>query len=172
MNRVPAWLWLGLGALTLGLALGPGRERLGRVFTWAELTRSNAAQRLGLSNAPTAQAAEAMRALVENVVSPLQEQLGDRQIQITSGYRSQAVNEAVGGAEASQHMSGEAIDIKVPGMSAQQLVTFIENSGLPFDQLIWYDVARGGHVHVSYSQRRSNRRRVMYAPASGGYRTV
>ena len=69
-------------------------------------------------------------------------------------------------------MSGEAIDIKVPGMSAQQLVTFIRNSGLPFDQLIWYDVARGGHVHVSYSQTRSNKRQVKYAPASGGYRTV
>jgi len=172
MTRLPAWLWVALGASALALALGLGRKRIPRAFTLAELSKSGTAQRLGLDNTPPPGAAEAMRALVDNVLAPLQELLGSRDIQITSGYRSEAVNRAVGGVSGSHHVSGESFDIKVPGMGAKELAAFITSSGLPFDQVIWYAPARGGHVHVSYTERRNNRRATLYGPASGGYRTV
>ena len=167
-------LLLGLGALGLGViaVVAAGGETvkqgLGRFFSWAELTRSNTARRLGLDNSPTPEAQAALRALVEDVLDPLREMLG-RPIRVNSGYRAPTVNRAIDGASTSQHMRGEAVDIEVDGMGAQELAMFILRSGLPVDQVIWYAPERGGHVHLSYTRERANRRQAMHAPASGGY---
>ncbi len=56
------------------------------------------------------------------------------------------------------------------GLLADTLASAIIRLGLPFDQLIWYDADRGGHVHVSFTTKRSNRRQVLHAPSGGGYR--
>jgi hypothetical protein len=66
-------------------------------------------------------------------------------------------------------MSGEAVDIKATGLSAEQLAGAIVRTGLPFDQVIWYAPERGGHVHLSYTEKRPNRWEVLYAPPAGGY---
>ena len=167
-------LLLGLGVLGVGvvaLAAAGGetvKQGLGRFFSWAELTGSTAARRLGLDNTPTPEAQAAMRALVADVLDPLRERLG-RPIRVHSGYRAPAVNRAIDGAATSQHMRGEAVDIHVDGMPAEALATFILRSGLPVDQVIWYAPERGGHVHVSYTRARPNRRQAMHAPAGGGY---
>ena len=71
--------------------------------------------------------------------------------------------------EVCQHVRGEAADIKVPGTSSEEVVRVLVHSGIPFDQAIWYAPERGGHVHVSYTARRANRRQTLHAPASGGY---
>jgi len=167
-------LLLGLGVLGVGviaLAAAGGetvKQGLGRFFSWAELTRSNTARRLGLDDTPTPEAQAAMQALVADVLDPLRRMLG-RPIRVGSGYRAPAVNRAIDGAESSQHMRGEAVDIKVDGMGAQELALFILRSGLPADQVIWYAPERGGHVHLSYTRVRANRRQAMHAPAGGGY---
>ena len=180
MNRGPMLFLGALGVLGLMVAGGaPARRvrrlgetmegQLGRFFTWAELTASTAASRLGLVNQPTPAAQQAMALLVGRVLDPLRAGLG-RPVRVTSGYRSPAVNQAVKGARSSQHMLGEAADIKVDGVSAIALATAVLRLGLPFDQLIWYDPARGGHVHVSFTARRANRGETLHAPAGGGYR--
>ena len=141
----------------------------GRYFTWNELIRSSTATSLGIDNTPNEEQQQCSRYLVADTLDPLRARLG-RAVWITSGFRSRALNTALKGASSdSQHMLGEAVDIKVGGMNAVQLATFIVQSGLPFDQLIWYDLARGGHVHVSYTMRRANRRETLHAPESGGY---
>ena len=144
-------------------------NRFFQFFSWAELLASGAAKRLGLDNTPTEQAKVNLAALVGNVLDPLRAMLG-RPIRVTSGFRSPAVNEAVHGSSTSQHMIGEAADIKADGLDATLLLTAIVRSGLPFDQAIGYDPERGGHVHLSFTTRRANRREVLWAPASGGYR--
>ena len=160
---------LGVGVIALAAAGGETVKRgLGRFFSWAELTRSNTARRLGLDNTPTPEAQANLRALVADVLDPLREKLG-RPIRVSSGYRAPAVNRAIDGAARSQHMRGEAVDIEVDGMSAQELAAFILRSGLPVDQVIWYDPERGGHVHLSYTRARANRRQALHAPARGGY---
>ncbi len=160
---------LGVGVVAVAAAGGETvKQGLGRFFSWAELTRSTAARRLGLDNTPTPEAEAALRALVEDVLDPLRQMLG-RPIRVNSGYRAPSVNRAIDGAERSQHMRGEAVDIQVDGMKAQELATFILRSGLPVDQVIWYAPERGGHVHLSYTRARANRRQAMHAPASGGY---
>ena len=142
--------------------------QIGRFFSWAELTVSTAAQRLGLDNTPTPEAQQAMQHLVANVLDPLRTGLG-RPVRITSGYRAPAVNQAIKGAPSSQHMRGEAVDMKADGLTAEALATAVVQLGLPFDQLIWYAPERGGHVHVSLTVRRPNKGETLHAPPGDGY---
>ena len=173
---------VGLGALVLLAASGGGspaagarriggfvKGHVGRFFSWAEMTASSAAARLGIDNTPPPEAQRAMQVLVAQVLDPLRTALG-RPVRVTSGYRAPAVNRAVQGSPTSQHMAGEAADIKADGLSAEQLATAIVRLGLPYDQVIWYAPERGGHVHVSFTTRRPNRRQSLHAPAAGGYR--
>ena len=80
-------------------------------FTLAEMIRSGAAVRLNISNEPSAEVVENLRLLCENILEPLRRRFGV--IRITSGYRCQALNQAVGGVGHSQHLCGEAADIHV-----------------------------------------------------------
>ena len=82
-------------------------------------------------------------------------------IGVNSGYRSPALNAAVGGAAASQHMKGEAADITT-GSVADNLRLFerIAASAIPFDQLI--DENRGRWIHISYRADGKNRRQVLH----------
>lgn len=166
------WSWAVIGGA--GILTIVARQKaaapvlpLGKYFSWEELTASTKGRELGLDNTPGPQEQAALQALVDNVLDPLHEHVG-RPIRVNSAYRSPAINAAVGGARESQHMSGEATDIKVAGLTAIQLAEIIA-ARYPFDELIWYAPERGGHVHVSYSERR-NRRRTLHAPArSAGY---
>ena len=153
------------GASTLGGIL---KSKLGQFFTLAELVRSTAADRLGLDNTPPPAVQAKLERLVAQVLDPLRAHLG-RPVRITSGYRSFAVNKALDGSPTSQHMLGEAVDIKADGLTAVELATVILRLGVPVDQVIWYDPERGGHVHVSYTTVRANRGETLHAPASGGY---
>ena len=105
-------------------------------ITLEEMTESQTATRNGLSNVPdrstyynlvkTAEMLEAVRSL-----------LGNRPILISSGYRSPAVNAAVGGARSSAHTFGKAADFICPGYGRPiDVCRAIQNSGLMFDQLI------------------------------------
>lgn len=143
--------------------------RPGRFFAWDEFEASPTARRLGIDNAvmdPDHRAA--IEHLCAAVLDPLRVALG-RPVRITSGYRSEALNDAIGGARGSQHMRGEAADIKVDGIGAEDLARRIAALGLPVDQVVWYDAERGGHVHVSAVRPRL-RGQYLHAPASGGYR--
>lgn len=131
-------------------------------FSLAELTRTSQPY----PNEPGSEQLVALTRLCCLVLQPLRDAVGA--VRITSGYRSPTVNRAVGGASSSQHIKGEAADIKVSGMTAPELRDKIVALGLPFDQLVWYAPERGGHVHVSYSL--TPRGQVLHAPASGGYR--
>lgn len=68
-------------------------------------------------------------------------------IHINSAYRSEAVNRAVGGQRTSQHSRGCAADLRVPGMTPDQVVKAILKSTLPFDQVI-REFDRWTHVSI------------------------
>lgn len=145
--------------------------KLGKYFTLEEMTHSQQATRKGLDNTPGPNEVKNLKELVKNVLDPLRESL-NKPIVVSSGYRSPAVNKAVGGASSSQHRYGEAADITVPGMTVAQVIKAIKKLGLPYDQVIdeW-----GSWVHVSYGPR--NRRqhllartvagKTVYTPAAG-----
>ena len=137
----------------------------GQYFTWAEMTTTSRA----LINEPTPMERGNIRGFVAAVLDPLRRAV-QRPIRVTSGYRSEAVNRAVGGSPTSAHRYGLAADIKCRGLSAAELVAEAVASGVPFDQLIGYDEERGGHVHIGLSPTGRHRRQILWAPKEGGYR--
>ena len=62
--------------------------------------------------------------------------LGGKPVMVNSAFRSKAVNDAVGSKDTSQHRLGCAADIRVPGMTPDQVVRAIMGHGLYFDQII------------------------------------
>ena len=139
-------------------------DMLGTYFSVREFERN----RRNLPNVMPASARRNAVALVAIILDPLRRRIG-RPIRVNSGYRCDAVNQAVGGSPTSSHPYGEAADIDVVGMSAEALATEIIRLNVPFDQVIWYADIVGGHVHVSYSPRRGNRGATLYVPRAGVY---
>jgi hypothetical protein len=62
--------------------------------------------------------------------------LGGKPIMVNSAFRSEAVNDAVGSSNKSDHRRGCAADIRVPGMTPDEVVRAIIGSGLAYQQII------------------------------------
>ena len=71
--------------------------------------------------------------------------LGGKPIMVNSAFRSKQVNDAVGSKDTSQHRLGCAADIRVPGMTPDEVVKAL--MGLPFDQII-REFDRWTHISV------------------------
>jgi zinc D-Ala-D-Ala carboxypeptidase len=139
--------------------------RLSENFDLAELQVSQTAARRGLSNVAPMEIVPNLRRLVDLILQPLRDALG-RPIVVTSGYRSPAVNAAVGGAANSAHMRGLAADIIVPGMSVRDVCREVVRLGLPFDQVI-AEFGEWCHVAVAPGGREP-RREQLTATRQGG----
>jgi len=103
-------------------------------FTLEELTVSDSAVRLGLDNTPDAEVTENLQKLAE-FLEQVRTLLG-KPIHVNSAYRSPEVNAHVGGKPTSQHCKGQAADIKVQGMTPDEVTKAIIDSDLPYDQVI------------------------------------
>jgi hypothetical protein len=136
--------------------------RLSKHFTRAEFEASQTAERKGIDNVMTLAAIQKAIDLCEAVLEPIREHFG-KPVIITSGYRSDKLNKAIGGARRSQHSAGEAADIKVVGVSNWDVLKYIHDN-LPYDQLICEFMEKGnpskGWVHVSY-RKVGNRRNAL-----------
>ena len=90
--------------------------------------------------------------------------LGERVISVSSGYRSRALNRAVGGARTSAHLTGHAVDFNCYGFGDPLAVCrVLAASDIAFDQLI----EEGSWVHISFDPRL--RRQVLTRREGGGY---
>jgi zinc D-Ala-D-Ala carboxypeptidase len=125
--------------------------RLSKNFTLNELTRSQTAIRRGIDNSPTMTVIDNLQALVDNVLQPLRDSQGP--VNITSGYRSEAINAAIGGSNTSHHTRGMAADLTVVGKTNREICEWIRDN-LKFTQLIWEfptkENPQAGWVHVAY----------------------
>jgi len=112
-------------------------------FTYEELTHTDHRE---FENTPNE---DEMANLVRlaNFLEQVKEVLGGKPIMINSAFRSAEVNKAVGSTDKSQHRHGCAADIRVPGMTPDEVVSAIINSGLPFDQCI-REFDRWTHVSI------------------------
>ena len=115
-----------------------------KYFTIKELTQTNT----GLVNTPNQDEIENLKLLVENVLDPAREELGEI-ITINSGYRSPLVNRKIKGSVTSAHMTGRAADIEC----SDNAKLFEILKLLKFRQLIW---EKGNNiqpdwVHVEYN---------------------
>jgi zinc D-Ala-D-Ala carboxypeptidase len=138
----------------------------------SEVTRSETAKRKGVSNEPTPEHLENFKKLAENVFEPIRKHFGVP-IHISSGYRSKALNAAIGGSTTSQHCKGEAIDIDMDGSSkgvTNKMVFDYIKSNVKFDQMIWEfgTDAAPDWVHVSYDSDGKQRGQILKAIKSNG----
>lgn len=123
-------------------------------FTLAELTHSETAERLGLDNTPD----EKVKATLVRLARMLEEvrHLLGRPIMVNSAYRSPEVNKAIGSKPTSQHCLGCAADIRVPGLTPNDIVKLVIKSTIQYDQIIReFD----SWVHISIPNKLSDKPR-------------
>jgi len=120
-------------------------------FALSEFTRSQTAARMGLDNTPGTAELQQLARLCQLVLEPVRVAL-DTPIWIDSGYRCPALNKAVGGARASDHMKGMAADLRAKGLTALALAREIAAQGeleaLPF-RIVINEYDRWVHVSLS-----------------------
>ena len=113
-------------------------ENLKRLCSWLEMLRSEWNRRYGEGNDP---------------------------IIINSGFRSEAVNNVIGGVATSNHLTGCAADIRVAGMKqliryATILLDVSDQSREDFDELLLEYSPRGGYWLHFAVRPKGNRRKV------------
>lgn len=121
-------------------------------FNLAELTRSVVAETMGIDNKPDDMTIANLHLLAVNVLEPLRKACVQA-LHVSSGYRSPALNEAIGGAPGSQHITGQAADVYTPNISPRRLGEIAIEAGINFDQLI----VEENWLHISYDQFRNRR---------------
>ena len=112
-------------------------------FTLDELTHTD---HRTLDNTPNETELANIQRLAE-FLEAVKTLLGGKPIMVNSAFRSKAVNDAVGSKDTSQHRIGCAADIRVPGMTPDQVVRAIIASDLGFDQVI-REFDRWTHVSI------------------------
>lgn len=154
-------------------------QQLTENFRLSEFLRSNTAEQLGIDNChPVASVVANLGHLCRSILQPLRDHHG-HPITVTSGYRCPALNRAVGGALRSQHLTGQAADLRIPAFItrddtgnvvhrqkmdvAHDWMAFIAGH-TDFDQLI-LEHSRGGQywIHVSCRpEGQSGRRQIIW----------
>lgn len=125
--------------------------RISKNFSYDEMVYSATAERLKLDNTPNEKEKANLVRLVLEILQPIRDKWG-RPIVVTSGFRSEAVNKAVGGARNSQHRLGEAADIKIGSKSQNKalfnfILDMVNKGEIKVGQLI--DEYGYSWVHVS-----------------------
>ena len=123
-----------------------------KYFSIKELTKSETATKKGIDNTPNAAQVKNLEALIDNLLDPIREQWGAA-IYVTSGFRSVALNKAVGGVANSHHLGGYAADLTVKSQAGNKaLFEMIRCSNLQWTQLISEKTTSQGcgWVHISY----------------------
>lgn len=131
-------------------------------FTYEELTRTDHRE---LDNIPDDAARQNLYRLAD-FLEQIRALLNGKPIMVTSAYRSKAVNDAVGSKDTSQHRIGCAADIRVPGMTPDQVVRAITASALPFDQVI-REFDRWTHVSIPNTPDTAARRQALIIDKTG-----
>ena len=134
-------------------------------FTLDELTASETAERNGWDNTPNEQELANLQRLAE-FLEDIKEALGGKPIMVNSAFRSKQVNDAVGSKDSSQHRVGCAVDIRVPGLTPDQVVRAIIASGLPYDQVI-REFDRWTHLSVPNMPEAAPRKQALIIDKAG-----
>ena len=120
--------------------------KLTKNFSLNEFISSETALRRGIDNTPSAEVLANLKALCENIMQPLRDWYG-KPINITSGYRSPALNRAIKGAANSDHMKGQAVDFTLPKEDYPKVFEWLRNN-VNYTQII--DEFGFSWIHISY----------------------
>ena len=117
--------------------------QLSEHFTLEELTHTDHREFDNTPNDAELANLKRLAAFLETVKSAL----GNKPVMINSAFRCKQVNDAVGSKDTSQHRIGCAADIRVPGMTPDEVVRALIAADLPFDQII-REFDRWTHISV------------------------
>lgn len=131
-------------------------------FSYREFEDSEIATENGIINViTTVSVRDSIKALVDNVLQPLRDKWGEPMV-LNSGYRCPELNKAVKGELTSQHLKGEAADIRCN--RPLELAQLAYDMGLPYDQMIIYPT----FVHFSHKLEEEQRGQILYNKAYRG----
>lgn len=144
--------------------------KVSKYISIAEATKSQTAERLGIDNTPGYEELEAMRFVATEYFDPVREHVGGP-LAVSSFFRCEALNKAIGGSATSDHVFGRAIDIDADmygNGTNKQVFDFIRAKG-GFDQLIWEFGTKSNPAWVHVGKRKSgNRGQVLRAYKENG----
>ena len=131
-------------------------------FTFEELTITDHRQ---FDNTPNATEMDNLIRLAE-FLERIKIVLDGKPIMVNSAFRSKQVNDAVGSKDSSQHRIGCAADIRVPGMTPDEVVKAVIASGIGYDQII-REFDRWTHISVPNTKDMTPRRQALIIDKSG-----
>jgi hypothetical protein len=131
-------------------------------FTLEELTHTDHRE---FSNEPNESETENLKRLAE-FLEQVKATLGGKPVMVNSAFRSKAVNDAVGSKDTSQHRIGCAADIRVPGMTPDEVVKTIMSSDLQYDQII-REFDRWTHISVPNKKETPARKQALIIDRTG-----
>ena len=136
--------------------------QLSEHFTLEELTHTDHRE---LENIPNEIELANLKRLAE-FLERVKTVLGGKPIMVNSAFRSKAVNDAVGSKDTSQHRVGCAADLRVPGMTPDEVVKAIIASGIGYDQVI-REFDRWTHISIPNKMFDSPRKQALIIDKQG-----
>lgn len=138
-------------------------------FFLSEFTISTTARRLGIDNTSTQTEIDRLRQLCQQILQPARDALGS--LDINSGFRSEALNRAVGGTRNSAHRLGYAADVIPNSGDTRSLAKWVVDNST-FDQVIleFGTLAKPDWIHISSDPR--NRGDVLRATRDRNGQTI
>jgi len=131
-------------------------------FTLEELTHTD---HRDLDNTPNDSEKNNLKRLAE-FLEEVKTVLGGKPVMINSAFRSKAVNDAVGSKDTSQHRIGCAADLRIPGMTPDEVVKAVIASGIGYDQVI-REFDRWTHISVPNDPTGTPRRQALIIDKQG-----
>jgi uncharacterized protein YcbK (DUF882 family) len=131
-------------------------------FTLDELTHTDHRE---LENTPNEQELANLQRLAE-FLETVKGVLGGKPIMVNSAFRSKMVNDAVGSKDTSQHRIGCAADLRVPGVTPDEVVKAIIASGIGYDQVI-REFDRWTHISIPNTPAGIPRKQALIIDKSG-----
>lgn len=130
--------------------------KLSKNFTYEEMINSATAKRLNIDNTPSVKELGELRKLCQQVLQPIRDKYG-KSITVTSGYRCEKLNKAVGGSKTSQHRYGQAADITLGNPTLNKklfnmILEMINKKEIKVGQLIDEYGYRWLHISLPYTK--------------------
>lgn len=120
-------------------------------FALKEFIVSETATKKKIDNTPSFEVVEHLSELTEKILEPLRVAWGGP-ITVSSGYRCDKLNKAVGGVASSAHLRGDAADLQVSGNRMDEFIKFtrmwLYNNNIAFDQLIDERSSKARWLHI------------------------
>lgn len=148
-----------------------------KYFTYNELIKSSTADKLGIDNTPTDETVQNNIIELIEVLDGVREAWtvkcekecwGNPAIVVNSGYRCDALNNAIGGSKTSAHSIGAAADIEPENQRNKEFLRFLEkyllDNRIPFDQLLSEYPDKNGvpsWIHIGLKNRQGKQRRMV-----------